>query len=87
MMNPGVKEKAPPSPGDGGAENDHCCCSCLCSSLDIPPDKVIRGARDGSPSGLVSEAKSEAEIFLLDQDSNGQALTAPMSRSCCMELP
>src|SRR5262249_59992953 len=61
--------------------------SCLCSFLDVPPDKAIRGARDGSPSGLVSEAKSEAEIFLLDQDSNGQALTAPMSRSCCMEPP
>src|SRR5262249_13407632 len=47
--------------------------SCLCSFLDVPPDKAIRGARDSSPSGLVSEAKSEAEIFLLDQDSNGQA--------------
>ena len=56
----GVKEKAPPSPSGGGADD----ISCLCSFLDVPPDKAIRGARDGSPSGLVSEAKSEAEIFL-----------------------
>ena len=44
----GVKEKAPPSPGGGGAD-DICC---LCSFLDVPPDKATRGARDGSPSGL-----------------------------------
>jgi len=46
----GVKEKAPPSPGGGGAD-DICC---LCSFLDVPPDKATRGARDGSPSGLTS---------------------------------
>ena len=79
MMSPGSKRR--PRPG-GGADD----ISCLCSFLDVPPDKAIRGARDGSPLGLVSEAKSEAEIFLLDRDSNGQALTAPMSRSCCMEF-
>src|SRR5262249_59887306 len=43
------KREAPPSPGDGGAEKDHCCCSCWCSSLDGPPDEAIPGAGEGFP--------------------------------------
>jgi hypothetical protein len=39
------------------------------------------------PPLVAAGPKIRAEIFLLDQDSNGQALTAPMSRLCCTEPP
>src|SRR5262245_5583429 len=61
------KREAPPSPGDGGAENDHCCCSCWCSSLDVPPDEAIRGAGDGSPG----KARGPGGIFRCEKHPAG----------------
>src|SRR5262249_35107658 len=71
------KREAPPSPGDGGAVNDHCCCSCWCSSLDVPPDEAIRGAGDGSPG----KARGPGGIFRCEKHPAGWIGTPQRGRT------
>src|SRR5262249_32572902 len=77
IMSPGSKRRPrPPLVTAGPRMTIAAAVACVRFSTSLPTKQF--GAREMVPlRGLVSEAKSEAEIFLLDQDSNGQALTAP----------
>src|SRR5215510_2835347 len=76
------EREAPPSPGDGGAENDHCCCSCWCSSLDVPPDEAIRGAGDGSPG----KARAPGVFFAVRNTRPGGSGPAKAKRNSARRI-
>src|SRR5262249_62031457 len=80
MMSPGSKRR--PRPG-GGADD----ISCLCSFLDVPCDKAIRGARDGSPWARKRKAPPKRGKYILEGKSKIKRTTPKANQGHVMRLP